>query len=116
MGTYDVLTNGKKGCQVKIFHNNMKSYKIGDLLPAKSLGKSYTIVFPEYEAYKFAIVKSRKLWKLTDSSKEIIEPFIDKWGNDVKVTKKYNPSKRNNLDIFNIRIKNGWIPLDSNLD
>lgn len=109
MGSYDVLTNGKKGCQVKIFHNNMSRYTIGDLLPAKRIGKSYTIVFPEYESYKFAIVKNRKLWKLTDSSKEIIEPFLDKWGNEVYVKKKYNPSKRNNLDIFNIKIKSQWI-------
>jgi len=122
MGSYDTLTDGKKDCQVKCFHSNMTVYTIGDLLPdingtQRMVGtvKSYTIVFPEYEGYKFAIIKNDKLWKLTNSSKEIIEPFIDKWGNDVKVKKKYNPSKRNNLDIFNIRIKNEWITL-SDLD
>lgn len=116
MGAFDILRDRTKECQVKCFHKNMTIYKIGDELPYLGFD-AYTIVFPEYEGCRFAIIKNKRLWKLTDSSEEIIEPFIDKWGKQVRVTKKYNPSKRTSMDVLKVRIKLAkWITLSDSDD
>jgi hypothetical protein len=103
MGIYDTLTDDKRACQVKCFESNLFVYHIGDILPDMGIyPDNYTIVLPEYEGCKFAIVKDRKLWKLTNIVSQTIEPFIDKWGNRIAFTKKFNPSKRSNEDILKI--------------
>jgi hypothetical protein len=105
MGMFDTLTDGKKQCQVKCFECVMSIYQIGDELPDMDIyPNNYTIVLPEYEGCKFAIIKDKKLWKLTNVASLTIEPFIDKWGSRISVTKKFNPSKRIDTEISKVNL------------
>lgn len=85
----------------------MSVYQIGDELPNMGIyPDNYTIILPPYEGCKYAIVKDRKLWKLTNVSSLTIEPFIDKWGNRIAIDKKFNPSKRIDTEISMLKLNN----------
>jgi len=86
MGTYDTLVDGEKLAQVKIFNRTMSVFKKGDKLPVEGLGvgNTFTIVLPDYEGARFAIVKDGKFIKLTSDVNETYRPYVDKWGNIIE--------------------------------
>ena len=77
MGTYDTFVDGGKNCQTKMFNCLLSIWNPGDAVPLK---ESFTMILPDYEGARYAIVQNGIFVKLTDDTLETTGPYYDKWG------------------------------------
>ena len=82
MGIYDILVDGDKTVQVKCFKDpGLRTYKVGDKTPFR---RTVTILLPDYEEAKFAIIEKGIFVGLTNDLSKAKPPFISKWGKKCK--------------------------------
>ena len=82
MGVYDTLVDGDKTVQVKCFPPpSLRTYKVGDKTP---LRRTVTILLPDYEDAKFAIIEKGVFVGLTNDPEKAKPPYLSKWGKKCK--------------------------------
>lgn len=92
MGSYDTLIQDSFGVQVKCFRGMVQIYRVGEVVPILHTYdnyepwpedeqiRTYTIVLPSYEFFRYALIKDRIFVGFTSNVEETWKPYVAKWG------------------------------------
>ena len=92
MGSFDTLVQVGYSIQVKCFQGMVQTYRVGEVVPILHTYddyqpwpedeqiRTYTIVLPSYEFFRFALIKDRRFVGFTSDVEETWKPYVAKWG------------------------------------